>query len=319
LLFGLARLNLGELTELTQATVELEQSLDYYRRVGDRFYIAEVLHRLGVAHNRQRKPHQAIDYFQQSLHLCHELGISEVNVLHILGLTLTALGDIEAGEAHLRRAYQLSQAAGNQSDIAGTLVLLSRILSKKGEFEKAETAVLDGMAIAEEHNLAYLQRQARVDLGMRAYERGDFEGAFAHLSEVQDRSTIFRDQVRIEVTLALTVDQLGQDDLTRRYLVKRLRKPVNLALYSLPLAVLRFKRAGNFERAASLLALFTLHDNLSYLARLDATRSLFQPLKEALTAALPPAVFAAAWEQGQSLDLAATLAELAEELSLPNI
>lgn len=154
-----------------------------------------------------------------------------------------------------------------------------------------------------------------MDVGMRAYERGDFTQAFAHLSEVQDRITIFRDQVRIEVTLALTLEQLGQDNLTRPYLVKRLRGPINLALYSLPLAVLLFKRAGNVERAATLLALFTLHDQLSYLARLDATRSLFQPLMAALTAALPPERFAAAWTRGEALDLETTITELAEELA----
>lgn len=309
-LLGHIRLDSGN---LALATSDLEQSLCYYRQVADRFYMARVLHILGGVYAQQKKYQQATDCLQQSLRLHRELGISEFPVATQLGLHLAASGGVEAGEALLRRAYQSSQAAGNPSDMAGALTYLSRVLSKKGDFAGAQRAALEALAITQEHNLEYRQLQARMDVGMRAYERGDFTPAFAHLSEVQDRITIFRDQVRIEVTLALTVDQLGQDDLTRSYLVSRLRGPINLALYSLPLAVLLFKRAGNFEQAATLLALFSLHDQLSYLARLDATRSLFQPLKAALTAALPPDRFTAAWARGEALDLATTLVELAEE------
>jgi hypothetical protein len=198
-------------------------------------------------------------------------------------------------------------------------------LSLKGEFEAAQTAALKGLAIAIENDLEYRQLQARIDLGLRAYERGDFEQALTYLSQVQDRSTLERDQIWIEIILGLTMYQLGKDQL-RPYLVKRLRGPITLALYNLPLAGLLFKQAGFLERAASLLALFSRHDLRPWREALIPLREAFAKstnviafltLKETLAAALPPEDFAAAWERGQSLDLAATIAKLAEELSQP--
>jgi predicted ATPase len=316
-LLGRVGLTLGDLTAVK---AELEQSLRYFRQAGDRFYLAWTLNMLGKIHNRQRQPHQAVDYFRQALQLHRELGISEVHLLFDLGLALGIMfGDYEAAEAHLRTAYQISQADENLNNMAGALVYLSRVLAAKGDFEEAQTAALEALAIAEENNLEYRLLQARMDLGLRAYERGDFEQSLAYLSQVQARSTTRGNRWRAETVLGLTMFHLGKDDRSRSYLAKRLRGPVNLAGHNLPLAVLLFKETGNLEWAASLLALFlTLHEgDLSGLLG-PRTASEIWSIRDALAAALPPERFAAAWERGQQLDLAATLAALAEELSQPD-
>ncbi|HRW08894.1 MAG TPA: BTAD domain-containing putative transcriptional regulator [Caldilineaceae bacterium] len=310
---GSVHTNLGE---FAQATVELEQSLAYYRRIGDLFYTAQVLHALGEVYNRLRQPQRGIDYLQQAIELHRALGISAFPIATLVGLSLAANDEIAAGEALLWEAYQNSQAEGNPSDMAGGLVYLSRVLSKKGDFAAAQSAAQEALAIAQAHNLGYRQQQAKMDVGMRAHERGELAQAFSQLRQVQDRATVFRDQVRIEVILALTLDELGQKDQTLSYLVERLQGPIDLALYSLPLAVLYFKRTGEVERAVTLLALFTMHDKFSHLAWLDANRSYMQHLREDLRTAVAPDRFAAAWMRGKALDPATTLSALAEELAL---
>ncbi|MCB0107874.1 MAG: tetratricopeptide repeat protein, partial [Caldilineaceae bacterium] len=310
---GSVHTNLGE---FAQATVEFEQSLAYYRRIGDLFYTAQVLHALGEVYNRLRQPQRGIDYLQQAIELHRALGISAFPIATLVGLSLAANDKIAAGEALLWEAYQNSQAEGNPSDMAGGLVYLSRVLSKKGDFAAAQSAAQEALAIAQAHNLGYRQQQAKMDVGMRAHERGDLAQAFSQLRQIQDRATVFRDRVRIEVILALTLDELGQKDQTLSYLVERLQGPIDLALYSLPLAVLYFKRTGEVERAVTLLALFTMHDKFSHLAWLDANRSYMQQLREDLRTAVAPDRFAAAWARGEALDPATTLSALAEELAL---
>lgn len=312
----LARANMI-LGDLAAAAVELEQSLRYYRQVGDRFYVAWALKMLGSLCNRQRQPRQAVDYFQQSLHLHRELGIAEVHLLFDLGLALAnGLGEFAQAEAHLGRAYQVSQRAENPNDMAGALVYLSRILAAKGDLEQAQRSALEALAIAEANNLAYRQLQARMDLGLRAYERAEFAQALAYLSQVQARSTTYGNQMRIEVVSGLARFHLGQPEGTWPYLASRLCEPVKLAYYNLPLAALLFQEAGKLEEAVRLLALFfTVHGKglSGLLGRRIASE--IESLKEALAAALPVQRFAAAWADGQQLNLAATLAELAERLA----
>jgi tetratricopeptide (TPR) repeat protein len=299
------------------AIAELEQALAYYRQVDDQFYIAWSLKVLGQAHIRLGKTRQAIGCFQQSLRIFQALGLSELPVLNVLGLALASQGEFEQGEACLHRAYRLSQTERNHSDMAGALVYLSRILSQKGDFDGAQTAVLEALAIADEHSLEYRQVQARMDVGLRAYERGDYEQAFAYLGQVQERLTTEGNQRRVEIRLGLTMYHRGQADLAWQYLANRLHQPAKLALYSLPLAAMLFHKAGLAERATGLLALFLSHNRSVPLHLENKVALELDSFKATLAAALTPEVFAAAWEQGRSLDLTTTLTDVAEELSQP--
>ena len=313
----MSQVRLVNLGDFATAVAELEQALAYYRQVEDQFYIAWTLKILGQAHLRWGKGQQAIGHLQQSLGIFQALGLLELPVLSVLGLALAAQGEFKQGEAYLRRAYRLSQAEGNLSDMAGALVYLSRILSQKGDAEGAQTAALEALAIADENQLEYRQLQARMDVGLRAYERGDYEQAIAYLGQVQDHLTTDGNQRRVEVRLGLTVYHRGQADLAWRYLANRLQHPAKLALYSLPLAALLFHQAGLTERATVLLALFMAHNRAMPLHLDRKVSSELTSFQATLAAALTSEVFAAAWEQGRSLDLTMTLADLADELSPP--
>jgi predicted ATPase len=311
---GRVRMILGD---LTQAKDNLEHGLRYYRQVGDKFYLAWTFNMLAKIHNRQGQNRQMVDYYQQALGLHTELAISEVHILFDLGLAFgLRVGDYQAAEAHLRTAYQISQADDSPSNMAGALIYLSRVLAAKGDFEAAQSAALESLAIAEANSLEYRGLQARMDLGLRAYERGDFEQALAYLSQVQARSTTMGNQLRVETTMGLTMFQLGQAEKSWAFLANRLRGPVTLAGHNLPLGALLFNESGDPERAVSLLALFsTLHTgDLSGLVG-PRIASEIGSIRERLAAALAQDRFEAAWDRGQQLDLATTLRELAEALA----
>jgi hypothetical protein len=123
-------------------------------------------------------------------------------------------------------------------------------------------------------------------------------------------------QLRVETTMGLTMFQLGQAEKSWAFLANRLRGPVTLAGHNLPLGALLFNERGDPERAVSLLALFsTLHTgDLSGLVG-PRIASEIGSIRERLAAALAQDRFEAAWEQGQQLDLATTLRELAEALA----
>lgn len=306
------------LGDFAPALDELERCLHYYRAVGDRFYSAWTLEVMAKVHNRLGRQEQGVACRQECLRLFRELGTPESQVLFGLALTLGGLGDFAEAEAQLHRAYQLSQADSNPGEMAAAKVYLSRVLSLKGDFAEAHRAALEGLAISTEHNLEYRQLQARIGLGMRAYERGDWAEAFTYLSQVQDRATLDIEQIQIEIVLGLTISELGIEQV-RPYLVKRLQGPLTLALYNLPLAALLCQQTDRLERAATLLALFTKHalptwqGSLYIVIRKSPNALALLTLQETLAAALPPDHFAAAWARGEALDLATTIAALAEE------
>jgi tetratricopeptide (TPR) repeat protein len=297
----------------------LQQSLDYCRRVGDRFLCARILHKFGESYNRQRQHTLAIDHLRQSLQLTRELGISEFYIPSLLGLSLVYSADTNAsaeeGVALLRRAYQISQAENNKSDMAGALSYLSRVLAHIGRHEEARIHAQQALAIAEENSLEYRCLQAKMDVGTRAYQRGDLEEAIGVLSEIQDRPTIYRDQLRIETTLALAMAQLDNAGLAWEYLARRLRSPTRLTHCNLPLAVFLFAQAGKYARAVTLLALYTERGKLSYQFANLRWNAKFQALHTQLATALGPQTYAVAWEQGAQLDLQKALTALADELS----
>ncbi|MEZ4664990.1 MAG: tetratricopeptide repeat protein, partial [Caldilineaceae bacterium] len=133
---GQAHMILGDLAAAKRA---FEESMDYHQRTNDHFYVAWTLKMLGKLSIRQRDPAQAVANFQRSLHLHRKLGMAEVHLLFDLGLALAnGLGEFAAAEAHLRRAYQLSQRDENSHDLAGALVYLSRILAAKGDWAEAQ-------------------------------------------------------------------------------------------------------------------------------------------------------------------------------------
>ncbi|MEZ4861575.1 MAG: BTAD domain-containing putative transcriptional regulator [Caldilineaceae bacterium] len=315
------RWQLGQVTmllgDLDAAQRAFERSLAYYQRVNDPFYVAWTLKMLGKVHNRLRKPRQAVDYYRQSLRLHRELEMAEFHLLVDLGLALAnGLGEFAEAEHHLCSAYQLSERNENTHEMAGALVYLSRVLAAKGDWTAAQQAATEALAIAQTHGLVYRQLQARMDLGMRAYERAAYAEALAYLRQIQDQSTTYGNQMRIEIVTGLTRFHLLPPAENWSYLAGRLHGPVNLRHCNLPLAALLFQQAGDLERAASLLALFATffgeHPS-GLLGRQIAAE--IQAIKEALTAALPEERFAAAWAQGEALEPATTLSGLAEELT----
>lgn len=311
---GQVHMNLGD---LAAAKREFEQSLDYYQQMNDHFYLAWTLKMLGKVYNRLHKPDQAVAYFQRSLHLHREQGMAEFHLLVDLGLLLAnELGAFTEAEEHLHRAHQLSQHDENANEMAGALVNLSRVLAAKGDWAAAQQAATEALAIAQTHGLVYRQLQARMELGMRAYERAAYAEALTYLRQIQDQSTTYGNQMRIEIVTGLTRFHLQSPAENWPYLARQLHGPVNLRHCNLPLAALLFQQTGDLERAASLLALFAtfFDENPSGLLGRHIAAEI-RTIKEALAAALPEERFIAAWAQGEALDPATTLNGLAEELT----
>ena len=234
-------------------------------------------------------------------HLKGEIHNLEHQLMEITKRVATAreMGDLsENAEYHAAREDQGMQQAKidlvrhkmahaniiDPSQLPKDMVVFgSKVRVKDMEYNEEETFVLVG------------QLQTRMDLGLRAYERAEFAHAFAYLSQVQAHSTTYGNQLRIEVVSGLTRFHLGPPAEIWSYLAQRLRGPVNLTHGNLPLAVLLFQQAGDLERAAGLLALFsTLHgENPSGLLGRRIGAEL-QSIKEALAATLLPDRFAAA-------------------------
>ena len=109
----------------------------------------------------------------------------EVGALNALGVSLTALGEVEEGLAPLRRALVIAHESGRLSEIAGAAVNLSDALHQSGRTQEALAVARAGHA-----QLAALPtRQLWLSLAIaqQAFEAGEWEAADAALAEAARR------------------------------------------------------------------------------------------------------------------------------------
>ena len=141
---------------------------------------------------------------------------TEAQILNTLGMARIALGDVEAGEAGLRRAIEISRELDDLDALADAYSNLADLLSLAGRSGRALEIATEGLA-------AMPARQPRnhnwllLTVSELAFETGDWETAWAHLGAPPSRLVGLHFMMRHmrEAELALGA---GDEDVAARCL-----------------------------------------------------------------------------------------------------
>jgi len=170
----------GRLGDAIRATSLLEESLEVWRRVGDKKRIATVLSALGVAAQRQGDYEQATARFEEGLPLLREVGEKQWTAIVLSSLGLIALyqGNHQRARTLCEESLALFRDSGDTRGIASVLTNLGMMRLEEGDDAQAARLCEESLALRREmgdkggsaHTLVIL---GRVALSQYQYQQAD--------------------------------------------------------------------------------------------------------------------------------------------------
>ncbi len=153
-----------------------EQSLDQYRAVDDRYYIARALLRIGYCSAFTTGLPAFHRFTQESLELARETG-SKVDVaLALTSLSNVAfgLGDHAAAERYCRESLIVADEIGARGWAANAVIQLGLVHFLCGNMDKAAMRAAEGLAIAMDISYPSIKAFALAVLGLCAGVKEDY-------------------------------------------------------------------------------------------------------------------------------------------------
>ncbi len=323
--FCVAEVSVGDIdTNFTTHTAN--ESLELYRQLDDKFWMARVIHMLGYIAYEHNQFDVDLMYARQGLALRREIGdaLGIANSLVNLGAGLQELGDWELAEQHTLEGLSVLRDYGHTAIMGIALRNLVAQNFFKGNFEQAAAFIKEGLIFSTRQNLrnhivAFSFQKSLLYLLCGEYREALRQAEQAHQTGLALSNG---DPARFEaeyplVTLGCTRCALGDFEGVRPLLWVPLARigqapAANIALrYCLAGIAAVLIHEGQPERALSILSLI-IHHRLSPTWWSDhepLTRSLLDDLRQTLA----PDEYAAAWERGKSLDLDIVVQELCAE------
>lgn len=160
----------GRLGDGVRATRLLEESLEVWRKVGDKKRIATTLSTLGVAAQRQGDYEQATARFEEALPLLREVGEKQWIAIALSSLGLVALyqGNYQRARAWCEESLEVFRDSGDRRGIASVLTNLGMMCLEQGDEAQAARLCEESLSLRREmsdkggsaHTLAVLGRVA---------------------------------------------------------------------------------------------------------------------------------------------------------------
>lgn len=303
-----------------QAIAYYEACATIYRRLGQRYYLAQTLSKLGEAHQLIGQTELTLQYVNEAYELQRQIGdyIGESETLRALSMTASQLGNYDEMEdlqenalaIQLQTNYIVGQATSN--------MYLGSFKAMRGQLEEARIQVQLGLDQALEIADFSTQAWCYAVLGWIHAARGDNEGAEENVKRAEAITTDpFRQtgagnpflQLIINLVKALLEVAKGDFTAAREYLLQ----PLNLAIMTasqpflsmIPsLAALILYHDGHPERAAELLG--RTFSSPAFVTGWLRQHERLIKFQSELQDSLGPDEFEACWKRGQSLDLMIT-------------
>jgi tetratricopeptide (TPR) repeat protein len=302
--------------DYAQAASYFSRSLELYRALGDDFFVAHLLHRVGYALEPLEGLEPFLSYTSQSLALAQQIGdlADAGNALGNLGAAVISKGDYDGAKAYLSDALAIYTQMPHREGMAHNLIHLALLEFLDGQMEQARGWATESYVLAKEtvswvstaYSLAVLSILATVadcdcekgrQLATQNQTRssnlfGDFSGHWSHAAALAglDRSDeAFR---QLQAGLRFCTDGDWQAIIT----------------WTLPIFAIIYAQKDQPYRAAELLGLFFNHP-MSPLGWAEKW-PLLSETQERLEAALGEDGYKAAWDAGRELDLSKTAESL---------
>jgi predicted ATPase len=299
-----------------------QASCEQFRRLGDDFYLAFALVRLGYAESTLggTQGDSYLDHTRQGLELAKKMG----NKMQVVS------GSVNLGTDRLMQGeYELAERLSNDAFVAGTEMrfkvaqaqsrtILSLLHLVRGELDRGRELATWALAMAKEVNFPLTQGYALSALAVAASLRGEYDEALQLGEESLARPSNPQGEWPARWAQCIAHCGLAQLALARQKLATNLRVAVEYRwlgpmTWLLPVAALLEYRAGRHARAVELLSL-AMHHPLSATGWM-AHWAPAAEMRAGLAGKLDAADYATAWERGKGLELEGTAAALLAESS----
>jgi predicted ATPase/DNA-binding CsgD family transcriptional regulator len=174
-----------EQSDYDQAQSSLEESLQMYRELDDKYGVAHALECLSVAKWRLGDYGRAAQLQEESLALYRELG-HEWGIaasLNNLGVVAQEQGDYERAAALHLESLALSRLLGDSLEIGWGLRSLAQVYLRQGQFERSATLLEESQSILRELGTKLTLAQTLRTLGETVLRQGDGTRAAAVYGE----------------------------------------------------------------------------------------------------------------------------------------
>jgi predicted ATPase/class 3 adenylate cyclase/Tfp pilus assembly protein PilF len=312
----------------TQAIAYYEACAAIYRQLGEKYYLAQTLSKLGEAHQLIGQTGFTLKYVDEAYQLQREIGdqMGESETLRALGMTAYQTGNYDAQDDYLEKALAIQLKTNYVVGQATSNLFLGYIAFMRGETapgrELVEKALLQALDVVDYSTQAW----CFAVLGWIHCTAGDYDSAERNLRQAEAIETDpFRQtgagnpflKLQINFAQSLLTSGNGDYEAAKRYLLQ----PLNLAVmtssqpYMTCLAALTgiiYASDGRLEAAVELLGL--AHKQPIKATGWMKNWVLLSRVQRELQDELGLAAFEAAWERGRSLDLKAVTEKALQEI-----
>jgi len=301
----------SHLRENEKALHYFRQAYEHYEALGDKFYMASALNRVGLAHDSLGEVEEAIRLTRQSADMQREIGD-----LSGLGISLNNLSAFhflsdkhEQSLALLQENIELGTKSGNEANLSFSHGLLSNIYFYTGDFDAAKEQAALAINIAQQ--IGYMQSESMgvSTLGLLAciknedYEVGwEFGQRALQLAEMSNVTMT----AYAHITIALANCALRRLDSTRDHL----QRVTDIAYFNQSIlrlgpvtaigSVVSYE-TGAHHKATRYLSI-VLNGTHEYLSWAKKWRLLHR-INEDLQKQIDTATFEKLWEEGRQMPL----------------
>ncbi len=307
--FGLWLLGIGSLDDdIDAAIIYLEQSLNLFSALDDRFYMAKAADFLGYGYGTVGKLNDEVKFSRQSLDLRRTLGDQFGIAACLLNLGGTAMSTGQYGEAerYIREMETIYLEVGGRTWMARVHNYLALLHFQRADFQGARTQAEEAIAIVKNMGTSLLLKEwvAPVVLSLLASMDENYAQSWQLCEQAIQWSRVVTGFSH--EGFAIAACGLGEYVTAKEHFLIALKMdaPIHHLLgltFLLPVAAILLTREGQQEQAVEVLGLAFHHPASAkvWMKQWPLLNRLLDELRTGLT----PEVFEAAWERGKSSDL----------------
>lgn len=324
-------LQVGHRSEHTPEVVQrglaiLEEALDSFRALGDRYYEAHVLDDLGWCHARLSDRETRLGYSEQSIALRKEVGDLIGLGASLTGYVLQIRNDEpEKALSLIDELVDVAVQTRNRIMLVEARGLLGLQTYAMGELDRCWEIWKEIYAVASEINHDFGLTLSQLQMAhVICLKGGDYDEAYRLIkSALPDDSKMFQDSgYLVNGLLAYLLYHASKRDYTQldirfsafvKLAFQFNLEPSREALAIMPIAAMVYAHRGQQAYAGAVLEM-TLNHEFGLNPGFRNWPALHD-LQTALRQELGDAAYDAAWEQGKSLDFATTFRKMVEDFT----
>lgn len=204
------------LGDLPAAISLFEESLERYRRIGDRRGEGRTLNHLGNILLMQGDHAGGKQYYDQFLNISREIGDrwGEGQVIRNIGDTYLSQYDYVGASKYFEQALEITREIGNRTIESGALVGLGNVYLEQGEFTKAKNVFEQSLNISREIGNKPWEAKTLNQIGRYFHLQGDYLRAQTYYESALDIYQQLGNQLssgRVLIDLSLLQHHLGND------------------------------------------------------------------------------------------------------------